>query len=113
MKIYFERSGGFMGTTVSTFIDTGELPPEEAARLLELIQDVDFFTLDETELESVPSMTDQYVYTVTAEVAGVEHTVCLHEGSAPDELQPLLRQLTIIARRRARSDSRPRDETDV
>ncbi len=37
MKVYFERSGGFVGRTVSVCLDTKELPPDEALRLLGLV----------------------------------------------------------------------------
>ena len=45
MKIHFERSGGFLGRELSTSVDTNDLPPEKALRLLEVLEDADFFTL--------------------------------------------------------------------
>ena len=41
MKIYFERSGGFLGRSVSTFVDTNQIPPEQALNLLVKVEDAD------------------------------------------------------------------------
>lgn len=100
MKIYFERTGGFMGRGVSTVIDTNQLPPEEALSLLEKLDESDFFCLPEkitTGLEGV-SGADRYCYKVTVELAGVQRTVETLEGDAPEEMQPLLNKLTHLAR---------------
>lgn len=101
MKIYFERTGGFMGRDVSTVIDTNQLPPEEALSLLEKLDKADFFCLPEdmnTGLEGMSGAADRYCYKITVEVAGVQRTVETSEEDAPDELQPLLGELTQLAR---------------
>jgi hypothetical protein len=100
MKIYFERSGGFMGRSVSTVVDTNQIPPERALTLLEKIEDADFFDLPEEPgalLESGP-LPDEINYKVTVEVAGVQHTVETSEASAPQQLQPLLQELSRFER---------------
>jgi hypothetical protein len=107
MKIYFERSGGFMGRTVSTVVDTNELPPEEALKLLEILDDTDFFALPEEPgggPESAPGAADQLCYKVTVEVAGVQHTVETSDIEAPPQLQPLFQELTQLARQSPRPD---------
>ncbi len=100
MKIYFERSGGFVGQQVSAVVDTNQLPPEDALSLLNKVDNADFFCLPENANEGLESHmgVDRLCYKVTVEVAGVQHTVETSEESAPEELQPLLRELTTIAR---------------
>ncbi|MBP6016311.1 MAG: hypothetical protein KA586_06290 [Candidatus Promineofilum sp.] len=100
MKIYYERSGGFMGGNVSTTVDTNQIPPEEALTLLEKLDDSDFFCLPQTLTGGPESLsgTDQFCYKVTVEIAGVQHTVETLDHDAPQELQPLLDELGKIAR---------------
>ncbi len=110
MKIYFERSGGFMGRSVSTIVDTNELPPEEALKLLEILDDADFFSLPEEpagDLESAPGAADQFCYKVTVEVAGVQRTVETSDIEAPPQLQPLFQELTQLARQSERPNYQP------
>lgn len=100
MKIYFERSGGFIGRSVSATVDTNHLPPEQALSLLEKVDNADFFALPHSvsgELEGFPGA-DHLCYKVTVEVAGVQHTVETSDTSAPEELQPLLQELAEMAR---------------
>ena len=71
MKIYFERSGGFLGRSVSTFVDTNQIPPEQALNLLVKVEDAEFFDLPEMPgagLEST-AVPDALAYKVTVEVA--------------------------------------------
>ena len=100
MKIHFERSGGFVGREISTTVDTNELPPEKALRLLEVLENADFFTLPETPVsgpESLP-VSDQFCYRVTVEVAGVQHTVETSDSGRPPRLEPLIDELSRWAR---------------
>lgn len=104
MKIYFERSGGFLGRELSTSVDTNELPPEKALRLLEVLENADFFTLPETpdsDLESLPG-NDQLCYRVTVEVAGVQKTVETSDPGTPPRLEPLIDELSRWARQSER-----------
>lgn len=101
MKIYYERSGGFMGRSVTTVIDTDQIPPEEALKLLEIIDEVDFFELSATleeGLESAAAIPDGMCYRVTVEIAGTQHSIETSDTSAPAELQPLLSELDQLAR---------------
>lgn len=106
MKIYFERTGGFMGRTICTEVDTNQIPPEQALSFLEKIDDAEFFDLPETVdvgLESTSGAADQLCYKVTVEVAGVQHTVETSDVDAPEQLQPLLKELTEYTRRSGQS----------
>lgn len=107
MKIYFERSGGFLGREVSTFVDTTELPPEKALRLLTIVEDVDFFTLSPPPAGAPESLAvgDQLCYRVTVEVAGVQHTIEASDTTAPPELEPLIEELSRWARQTERGNN--------
>lgn len=100
MKIYFERTGGFTGRSVSTVVDTNRIPPEQALSLLEKVDESDFFSLPESVAGGPESFmgADRLSYKLTIEIAGVRHTVETSEENAPDELQPLLRELAQYAR---------------
>jgi len=100
MKIYFERTGGFMGQVVSTVVDTDQLPPEEALSLIEKLDESDFFCLPASMDTGAKggSGADRFCYKVTVEAAGAEHTVEASEEDVPDELYPLLNELTQMAR---------------
>lgn len=104
MKIYFERSGGFVGRSVSAVVDTNQIPPEQALSLLNKVEDASFFDLPESPgvaLEGYQGA-DHLCYKVTVEVAGVQHTVETSEINAPQELQPLLQELSQLARAEGR-----------
>lgn len=100
MKIYFERSGGFIGRELSTTVNTEEIPPERALRLLEIVEDTDFFSLPPSFNGALEGLMggDQMCYRVTVEVAGVQHTVETSDTGAPPNLQPLLQELSHLAR---------------
>lgn len=103
MKIYFERSGGFAGRNVSTVVDTNQIPPEQALSILEKVDNSDFFCLPHELSGGMEGMSgaDHLSYKVTVEVAGVQHTVETSDEAAPQELQPLLDELTYLARNTA------------
>lgn len=109
MKIYFERSGGFLGRSVSVVVDTNRLPPEEALGLLEKVEQAEFFDLPESPAGSHEGFqgADQLCYKVTIEIAGVEHTVETSDVDAPEALQPLLQELSQLAREPYRSPVQP------
>ncbi len=97
MRIRFERTGGFAGMRLTATIDTEALPLERADELRRLVDAASFFDLPTTIRSSAPGA-DQFQYQLTIEVEGRRHTVEVSEAAAPEALQPLLRQLTILAR---------------
>lgn len=103
MKVYFERSGGFVGRTISVCVDTKELPPEEALKLLQLIEDTDFFTLPEPGAMESAVIPDQMCYRVTVEVAGVQQTIETPDPNDPPGIEPLIEELTRWAHQSERS----------
>ncbi len=100
MKIYFERSGGFMGLPLKATLDTAALPSEEAEALEEMFQEADFFQLPPAEEdERMVAEADQMTYTVKVVEGPAVHTVCVTDSDTPEGMQPLLRHLTLMARR--------------
>lgn len=108
MRIYFERSGGFTGMHLATTIDTNRLPPEDAARLLEALEESGLLEMSAGALESgVEPGVDQIVYEVKLEVGSYEQTYCMSDETAPESAQPLFRQLTRLARNPPAPGERP------
>jgi hypothetical protein len=50
MKIVFERTGGIMGRKVSLSLDLDKLSPDQSATLKRLVEESDFFNLDNSPL---------------------------------------------------------------
>ena len=96
MQIYFERSGGFMGLHLRTAVDTSQLPASEAEEWEETLNAARFFELP-SELRS-PSGGDHMIYKLTVITSEQRHTALCTDEDIPDELWPLLRRLTIMAR---------------
>ena len=97
-KIFFERTGGFMGRKVSTTIDLNDLPDEQAELLSELLDEADFFELPPDLTR--PAMPDTFTYNITVSSEERQHSVRCSDTSAPDDLRPLLEELSKQARMR-------------
>lgn len=97
MRIFFERSGGFMGLNINTTVDTQALPDTEALSLEQMIQETQFFDLPENLKDSTKGA-DQFSYTLRVETLEQDHTVHTTDVTAPDSLRPLLSRLTYLAR---------------
>jgi len=97
MNIIYERSGGFMGLTTSYTFNLDDLPDEEAGRLKELIDQIDFSALQEN-LEMSKSIPDQFSYTITVESQEWTHTIRTGDATAPLEIQPLIETLNSLSR---------------
>ena len=99
MHIYFKRSGGFVGMPLETDLDTSSLPANEAEAIEQLLADVHFFDLpsDPQQISDV----DRFTYELKVSSEEVEHTVYFSEQNVPLQINALVRQLTILARRPA------------
>lgn len=97
MRIYFERSGGFTGISLTTTIDTTQLPPEQADAWQQLVQETSFFELPACLTNN--GGIDQFQYTLTVETDEQQHTVLTTDSAAPESLYQLLQELTLTARR--------------
>ena len=95
-KILFERTGGFMGRKVSVTIDMDDLPEDRAEALGNLLDEANFFELP-ADLTS-PAMPDAFTYNITVFSEDEQHSVRLSDASAPDDLRPLLEELSRQAR---------------
>lgn len=94
MRIYFERSGGFMGRQITCNVDTAQLPSDEADALQKMVTAASFFELPKTAAQA----RDQFQYKVVVEAEQVKYTVETTDTAAPESLRPLLRQLTLMTR---------------
>jgi hypothetical protein len=95
-KILFERTGGFMGRKVSVTIDLDDLPEEQAEALDEMLDKADFFELP-TDLTK-PALPDAFTYNITVFSDDEQHSVRVSDATAPDDLRPLLEELSKQAR---------------
>ena len=103
MYIYFKRSGGFMGISVQTEVDTSSLPADEAEAIEHMLDKANFF-----DLPSDPNRVkeaDRFTYELTVISDNTEHTVYFSEQDAPLEINTLVRQLTLLSRRHDIEDS--------
>lgn len=98
-RIRFERSGGFAGLKIAKEVKLDELPDDQAQRLQELLDDMDFDELPE-QMTGKASMPDQFTYVITVKTKGGEHTVVTSDASAPEKMQELLQLLSRLARTR-------------
>ncbi len=97
MNIIYERSGGFTGMTTTYTFNLENLPDEEAQKLKELIDQIDFSTLPEN-FENTKNIPDQFSYTITVESHEWTHTIRTGDGTAPQEIQPLIETLNSLSR---------------
>ena len=95
-KIYFERTGGFMGRKVSVTIDLDNLSDEQAGLLNDLLDEADFFDLPADMTQ--PAMPDAFTYNITISSEKRQHSVRVGDSTAPDDLRPLLDELSRQAR---------------
>lgn len=95
-KIFFERTGGFMGRKVNVIIETDDLPDDQAELLNDLVNDAGFFELPE-DLTKL-NMPDAFTYNITISSDERQHSVRVSDATAPDDLRPLLDELSRQAR---------------
>lgn len=95
-KILFERTGGFMGRKVSLNIDFADLSDDQVALLDELLAKADFFKLPTDLTQS--GMPDAFSYSITVSSEEKQHSILVSDTTAPDDLRPLLDELSRQAR---------------
>lgn len=103
MRIIFTRSGSIMGLTSSLTINLDDLPLDQAETLHTLLDEANFFTLPENPSTTRPNP-DGFQYIITVETNTIQHIVQTSDTTAPDELRPLLQELS----QRARLQRRPK-----
>lgn len=95
MRIEFVRSGGFAGVSLRLAVESGALPAGERKALELLVDQARFFDLPPDLTSPLP---DAFQYDVAIEIEGRRHSVRLDEHAMPEEVKPLLRHLTDLAR---------------
>ena len=95
-KIFFERTGGFMGRKVTATFDLSDVSEELAKLLDDLLDEADFFELP-SDLTK-PAMPDAFTYNITVSSEERQHSVRVSDTTAPDDLRPLLEELSKQAR---------------
>jgi Emfourin len=95
-KIFFERTGGFMGRKVTATIDLGDVSSELADLLDSLLDEANFFELP-SDLTK-PAMPDAFTYNITVSSEERQHSVRVSDTTVPDDLRPLLDELSKQAR---------------
>lgn len=95
-KIEFERTGGFMGRKVSLSLNLEDLPPDQARTLDLLLEQADFFNI--SDYPDTPPVPDAFVYSITIITETRRHTVHTSETTVPEQLRPLITDLSARAR---------------
>ena len=85
-----------MGRKVSLTIDLDDLPKDQAEVLGELLDEADFFELPANLTK--PTMPDAFTYNITVYNDNGQHSVRVGDTTAPDDLRPLLDELSKQAR---------------
>ncbi|MGH9366687.1 MAG: protealysin inhibitor emfourin [Thermoanaerobaculia bacterium] len=91
-RVTLVRTGGFAGIRRQATIDTGDLPPKEAAALLQCIEGLRLAGSEGRGAKG-GGQPDRFCYTLTLEDGGSSSTVSFREGEEPPGLRPLLAAL--------------------
>jgi hypothetical protein len=87
MQIAFSRTGGIVPLPLSCQLDTDKLPPLEARKLTELVEDSGILT---SRGATVKNARDMHYYTIEIAVDGKTHKVTFDHVSVPPEIRPLI-----------------------
>ncbi len=94
--INFKRTGGAMAREMALDVDLDSLPGDEAKRLQSMLTAANFFEIPTA--ESLMARPDEYEYTITVAAGNSMHTVHVSDTNMPESLQPLVHELTELAR---------------
>ena len=95
--IFFNRNGGFTGSSNSAEVDSRELELSEAEELKVMIDRSGFFEVLVFDT-SFLHMPDQFRYVISIEYMGKHRTLKLGDGNLPDKMRPLINRLLRLAR---------------
>jgi hypothetical protein len=98
LRISVERTGGFAGVTIATSVDAANLPPVEARKLRQMVDEADFFNLPGN-ITSRSPQPDRFQYELKVKEPGRQHTVLVSEEVMPPKLKPLVKWLMEAARK--------------
>ena len=97
MILVFERSGGFTAIPLRLTVDTKDLDSQESKMLQSQVAAADFFNLPERE-NTTGRGYDRFIFKLTVQNAKQNHTIEYGDSSIPEPLQPLIDQLSTMAR---------------
>jgi hypothetical protein len=97
-EIFFERSGGFLGRTVSVEIKSESLPLQEKEQIDTWIKNSGIMNLQTSE-NTVKQSPDRFQYIITIRRGNLTNSVTLNETAVIDELKPLVRYLVEKSRK--------------
>jgi hypothetical protein len=101
VRIRFESDGGFgyfPGLQRPIELDTDQLPPQDAARLEQLVQAADLLDRPEENNEPQPGSADHRTYTITIDDGSRSRTLRLADPVQDQALQALVDHLTAVQR---------------
>jgi hypothetical protein len=94
VRVELRRSGGFAGRTVHVRLDSEQMPPAEAARLIHLVSSIDLEQLGDATSPAPRGGADLISYDLTVERGPHRWHGTLTDPSVPSALRPLLQFLT-------------------
>jgi len=103
MILIFERSGGFTAIPLRLNIDTEDLDVQERTLLQTQVTAADFFNLPGRE-PSPGRGYDRFTFKLTVQNDQKSHTIEYGDASVPEPLQPLIDQLSTMARSKRSQD---------
>jgi len=101
MILTFERSGGFTAIPLRLTLDTEDLDIQESTMLQTQIAAADFFNLPSQATSSGRDY-DRFTFKLTVQDTEQNHTIEYGDANIPESLQPLIDQLSTMARSRRR-----------
>jgi len=93
VRAELRRTGGFAGRTVHVQLDSEQMPPADAARLVQLVSSIDFSRLGSSH-RRLPAGADLMTYDLTVERGGSRWHGTVSDPAIPSELRPLLQFIT-------------------
>ena len=87
-----------MGRKVSLSLSLDELPADQSGTLERLVNESDFFNLDDSPLKN--HAPDQFLYMIIVDTGKIQHTVHANDTSMPETLRPLIHELMAHTRTR-------------
>ena len=97
MILIFERSGGFTAIPLRLKVNTKDLDSQESKMLQSQVTAADFFNLPERETTTGRGY-DRFIFKLTVQNARQKHTIEYGDSNIPKPLQPLIDQLSAMAR---------------
>lgn len=99
MRINFVRSGGFAGIPLKYEVNTESLNHDDAARWEQFVREANFFSLPQS-VQPRSGGADRFQYAIEVIRGKQQHRVVTTDGSIPDSLQPLVKELLAAAKQR-------------